>query len=204
MLTVILIALPMVAALLTAFAGSGSAAKKIALAAAIAEFALFLPALLGQVTDLAYSGAWVPSLGINFSVNMHGLSLLMVFLTVALVPLILLSAHRTDYNSRFYALVLLMQAALVGVFTAQDGFLFYIFWELALLPIWFICLVWGDEGRQRITLKFFLFTLFGSLFSSPSTHRGIADARVSGTLASSFISKDNPSHHSVKYLNIDS
>lgn len=57
-----------------------------------------------------------------------------------------------------------MQFALVGVFTSLDGFLFYIFWELALLPIWFICLLWGGADRIRITLKFFIYTLSGSLF----------------------------------------
>jgi NADH-quinone oxidoreductase subunit M len=57
-----------------------------------------------------------------------------------------------------------MQMALVGVFTADDGFLFYVFWELALIPIYFICLVWGGENRGQITFKFFVYTLFGSLF----------------------------------------
>ena len=56
-----------------------------------------------------------------------------------------------------------MQMALIGVFTAMDGFLFYIFWELALIPIYFICLVWGGEHRGRITFKFFVYTLAGSL-----------------------------------------
>jgi NADH-quinone oxidoreductase subunit M len=59
--------------------------------------------------------------------------------------------------------MLIMQMALVGVFTAMDGFLFYIFWELALIPIWFICLLWGGENRARITFKFFVYTLTGSL-----------------------------------------
>jgi NADH-quinone oxidoreductase subunit M len=57
-----------------------------------------------------------------------------------------------------------MQMALVGVFTANDGFLFYVFWELALIPIYFICLLWGGENRGAITFKFFVYTLLGSLF----------------------------------------
>ena len=60
--------------------------------------------------------------------------------------------------------MLLMQMALVGVFVARDGFLFYIFWELALIPIYFICLLWGGDNRAKITFKFFVYTLFGSLF----------------------------------------
>jgi NADH-quinone oxidoreductase subunit M len=92
--------------------------------------------------------------------------MLMVLLTTFLMPLIILSSFNTSYEkpNSFYGLILLMQMALVGVFTANDGFLFYVFWELALIPIYFICLLWGGENRGRITFKFFVYTLFGSLF----------------------------------------
>jgi NADH-quinone oxidoreductase subunit M len=165
MLTVLLIALPMLAALIIAFVNDRETAQKIAMAAAFAELGAFMPALFGKnnwTTD--FRTEWVPALGIEFNVNMTGVGLLMVFLTVALVPLILATANRSDFDNRFFALAMMMQGALVGVFTAYDGFLFYIFWELALIPIWFICLIWGEEGRQRITLKFFIYTLGGSLF----------------------------------------
>jgi NADH-quinone oxidoreductase subunit M len=111
-------------------------------------------------------GAWMPSLGINFDVAMDGIGVLLVFLTTLLVPFIILSSFGKSYKTprAFYMLILLMQMALVGVFVAMDGFLFYIFWELALIPIYFICLLWGGEGRARITFKFFIYTLFGSLF----------------------------------------
>ena len=181
MLTVLLIALPMLAALLIAFVNDRETAHKIAMAAAFAELGAFMPALFGLNNwDTAFRCEWVPALGIEFNVNMTGVSLLMVFLTVALVPLILATANRSDFDNRFFALAMMMQGALVGVFTAYDGFLFYIFWELALIPIWFICLIWGEEGRQRITLKFFIYTLGGSLFmllglitlylNTPGTH----------------------------------
>ncbi len=62
-----------------------------------------------------------------------------------------------------FSLILLMQFALVGVFMAMDGLLYYIFWELALIPIYFIALRWGGENRVAITLKFFIYTLAGSL-----------------------------------------
>ncbi|MFI5149837.1 MAG: NuoM family protein [Bacteroidia bacterium] len=109
---------------------------------------------------------WIPSLGINFDVAMDGISILLVFLTTLLVPFIILSSFGKTYKNprAFYMLILLMQMALVGVFVAMDGFLFYVFWELALIPIYFICLLWGGEGRARITFKFFIYTLFGSLF----------------------------------------
>jgi NADH-quinone oxidoreductase subunit M len=90
---------------------------------------------------------------------------LLVFLTTFLTPLILLSSQSKAYSqsSNFNALVILMQAALIGVFTAKDAFVFYVFWELALIPIYFISLIWGGENRKPVTFKFFLYTTVGSL-----------------------------------------
>lgn len=145
-----------------------SGAKKIALGAALLELALALyaaftlPLQSGNAADMISLG-WIPSLGINYAVGMDGISMLLVLLTAALVPLIISSSGDSDRPKWFFALILFMQMALVGVFTALDGFLFYIFWELALIPIYFICLGWGAEGRERITFKFFLYTLTGSL-----------------------------------------
>ena len=161
MLLLLLIFLPLAAAIVAALLPSRAAAKTVALVAAVAELGITLACIDDRT---AVSLPWIPSLGISFAVGFVGLSSLLVLLTNALLPLILLSANRADYNSRFYALVLLMQAALVGVFTAGDGFLFYVFWELALIPIYFICLGWGEDGRARITLKFFIYTMAGSLF----------------------------------------
>ena len=109
---------------------------------------------------------WVESLGIHFAVGLDALSLLLVLLTTFLIPLIILSSFKNEYEkpNSFYGLILIMQMALVGVFTANDGFLFYVFWELALIPIYFICLLWGGENRGAITFKFFVYTLLGSLF----------------------------------------
>src|SRR5438046_9265889 len=92
--------------------------------------------------------------------------MLLVLLTTFLVPIIILASLNRDYKRPrlFYSLILFMQFALVGVFCAMDGFLFYVFWELALIPIYFICLLWGGENRGAITFKFFVYTLFGSLF----------------------------------------
>jgi NADH-quinone oxidoreductase subunit M len=96
---------------------------------------------------------------------MDGIALLLIMLTTFLVPLIILSSFNHQYKSPslFYSLILTMQFALVGVFSAYDGFLFYIFWELALIPIYLICLMYGGKDRLRITLKFFIYTLTGSL-----------------------------------------
>lgn len=108
---------------------------------------------------------WVEDLGISFKTGLDGVGMLMVLLTNALVPLIIYSARNREIKDfkNFYSLIFLMQFALIGVFSALDGFLFYVFWELALIPIWFICLLWGGHDRVRITLKFFIYTLSGSL-----------------------------------------
>ena len=116
-------------------------------------------------TQFEINLSWIRSLGITFHVGLDGISMLMIILTTFLVPVIILSSFKKEFSnpSLFYALILFMQMALIGVFVALDGFLFYVFWELALLPIYFICLLWGGEDRARITFKFFVYTLAGSL-----------------------------------------
>lgn len=170
MLTLLLIGFPLLAAL-TLFLAKSKASKTIALSFSIAEFVIAL-GIYGlykhnpDACQLWFDVAWVQSLGIHFNVGIDGMSLLMVLLTTFLVPLILLSSFKNEYNNshNFYGLIFVMQMALIGVFTANDGFLFYVFWELALIPIYFICLLWGGENRGAITFKFFVYTLFGSLF----------------------------------------
>ena len=168
MITLLLIFFPLVAALLLLFV-KGQKVKNIALGAAIIEFAILLVALTqyqhGNTIQFDANYSWINSLGINFHVGMDGISLLMVLLTAFLVPIIILTSFNREYSkpSLFYALILLMQFALVGVFVSLDGFLFYVFWELALIPIYFICLLWGGENRACITFKFFVYTLTGSL-----------------------------------------
>lgn len=170
MLTALLIGFPLLASLLV-FSLKGKAARNLALGSSVVEFALSLMALHQyksntSATMLTFDRSWIHSLGIHFSVGIDGLAILMVLLTTFLVPLIILSSFKNEYSNAgsFYGLILLMQMALVGVFVANDGFLFYVFWELALIPIYFICLLWGGENRGAITFKFFVYTLFGSLF----------------------------------------
>ncbi len=170
MLVGLLISVPLIASLLVFFT-KGKGPRNLALGLSIVEFILSLVVLFQYKhnpanANLALNFAWIESLGIHFAVSIDALSLLLVLLTTFLVPLIILSSYNTNYDkpNSFYALILIMQMALIGVFTANDGFLFYVFWELALIPIYFICLVWGGEDRARITFKFFVYTLLGSLF----------------------------------------
>ena len=172
MLTGILIILPLIAAVLV-YMLRGNGARNGALFFSLVEFVLALTSLFqfrynpeDPKKILSLDCSWIQSIGVKFSVGVDGISMLLVLLTSFLVPLIILSSYKNEYTKSnvFYSLILFMQMALVGVFVAKDGFLFYIFWELALIPIYFICLLWGGENRGKITFKFFIYTLFGSLF----------------------------------------
>ena len=116
--------------------------------------------------DFVFITNWIQKLGATFHVQLDGINFILVLLTTILTVFIVYSAYeRAIKNPKVYfSLILMMQSALLGVFLAKDALLFYMFWELALIPIYLICLVFGDEGRQKITFKFFIFTLFGSLF----------------------------------------
>ncbi len=169
MLTLILLLIPLIASF-AAFLMPDARVKQFALLATLAELCLTTYTFFFFKSDIANQFGlnlpWVESLGISFKVGIDGISLLLLALTNFLLPLIVFSSFRNEIKNAklFYGLILFMQFALIGVFVALDGFLFYIFWELALLPIYFICLLWGGEERIKITLKFFIYTLTGSLF----------------------------------------
>ena len=164
---------PLVAALLVFLSGNKQA-KYVALGATIIEFVasylLKRSLSVGGLQPLVYSHIWITNPNISFALSVDGLSSILIILTTFLVPLIILTTFRKviDNAKSFYSLVLFMQFALIGVFAASDGFLFYIFWELALIPIYFIALLWGEgrdkEFRNRAIFKFFIYTLGGSLF----------------------------------------
>lgn len=119
--------------------------------------------------NISFISQWITQPNISFALKADGLSLAMLLLTTALTPLIIFSSFGNEYkNSKsFYALILFMAFAMVGTFLAADGLLYYIFWELALIPIYFIALLWGNgdaEDRKKAVVKFFIYTLAGSLF----------------------------------------
>ena len=110
---------------------------------------------------------WSQFLKSSLHFGIDGMSMLLLLLTNILVPLIIYSSfnENVSYRNSFYALILLMQFGLVGVFTALDGLLFYIFWEVTLIPIWLISGLWGQENKRfQFTTKFFVYTFVGSLF----------------------------------------
>jgi NADH-quinone oxidoreductase subunit M len=168
MSTAILLFWPLVAALIT-LALDAKQTKVWALAASLVEMfiSLYVAFSFNPTSAVQYeiNQPWIASLGINFHVGIDGISLLLVLLTTVLTPFIILSAFKNTIEkpNSYFALILFMEMALVGVFVALDGFLFYIFWEMALIPIYFICLRWGGFNRGPVTLKFFIYTLAGSL-----------------------------------------
>ncbi|RQP16407.1 NADH-quinone oxidoreductase subunit M [Parapedobacter defluvii] len=163
----ILLLLPVLGAIALAFVKQAKAARQLALLVSLVSLGLTIPFLSGFVPDASIQFeqqfAWIPALGIHFHIGIDGISLPLVLLTNGLVPLIILSAFSYDYKGGFYALVLFMQAGLLLVFTALDAFAFYVGWEIALIPIYFICALWGGENRIRVNLKFFIYTFLGSL-----------------------------------------
>ncbi|MCB9250996.1 MAG: NADH-quinone oxidoreductase subunit M [Flavobacteriales bacterium] len=108
---------------------------------------------------------WYAQLGLNFSFAIDGISMVLILLTNIGGLLILISSLGNHYpnTARLNSLILLMLAALNGVFLSTNGLLFYVFWELALIPIYFIVGIWGGENRIKITFKFFIYTFLGSL-----------------------------------------
>ncbi|MCP1383395.1 complex I subunit 4 family protein [Runella salmonicolor] len=169
MLTLSLILIPLIAGIVS-LSTKNNSAKQLALAGSIVELGLaifiFTQFQANASAQFSFSYPWIKSAGILFAGAIDGISLLLVMLTAFLTPLIILSTFRQPYKnaSAFYALILFMQSALMGVFTATDAFLFYLFFEAALIPIYFLAAVWGGENRIKVTFKFFVYTIFGSLF----------------------------------------
>ncbi|MEI7802388.1 MAG: NADH-quinone oxidoreductase subunit M [Bacteroidota bacterium] len=113
-----------------------------------------------------FNHSWISSFGINFHLGVDGISFILVLLTTILTPFIIAASlsRQKEYSNTFYSLILLMQIGMLGAFMAKDAFLFYVSYEVALIPIYFICGLWGGENRIAVTLKFFIYTLAGSLF----------------------------------------
>ena len=160
----------LVGAFATFLAGDKLASKVallFGLAAAGASIVLLNHYNLGE--NISFINQWITQPNISFALKADGLSLAMVLLTTVLTPIIIFSSFGNQFkNSKsFYALILFMSFAMAGTFLASDGLLYYIFWELSLIPIYFIALVWGNgdaEERKKAVVKFFIYTLAGSLF----------------------------------------
>jgi NADH-quinone oxidoreductase subunit M len=170
-----LVALPVVGALLLLFVRgdeeqSAPVARGIALVVSALVFAETL--LLWSRFDAASGDfqfverhAWIPAFGIDYSVGVDGISLLLLVLTGFLTPLALLASWESVHQKTrtFCIFVLLLESAMIGVFISLDLFLFYVFWDAMLVPMYFLIGIWGYERRIYAAVKFILYTMGGSV-----------------------------------------
>jgi NADH-quinone oxidoreductase subunit M len=168
---------PLLGALLVALAGRSTdggtdGIKKIAIGVSIVEFLLSLPLAVGfdaRVAGFQFTAdrPWIGAGGLNvhYHVGLDGLSLWLVMLTTLIVPLALLASYNsiTKRVRDYLVLMLVLETGMIGVFCALDMFLFYLFWEVMLIPMYFIIGVWGGERRVYAAVKFVLYTMVGSL-----------------------------------------
>lgn len=168
----IVVWLPIVAALVV-MAIPAARSRAIKLAANVAMIVSFVTTL---PLAFAYSRAsggiqfiedatWIPAIGARYTLGVDGISIALIVLTALLGAVACCSAYNAvaRREKEFYVFLLLMQATTIGVFASMDLFLFYVFWEVSLVPMYFLIAIWGGERRLYAAIKFFLFTLVGSV-----------------------------------------
>jgi NADH-quinone oxidoreductase subunit M len=174
LLLTLTVALPLLGALLVLAIGRGEGREKlvrwIALGASLATLALAL--MLWWWFDPSTADyqfverrQWMPAFGISYHVGLDGISLMLVVLTAFLTPIALLSSWESVHKKvmAFTLFMLLLEASMIGVFIAVDLFLFYIFWDAMLIPMYFLIGVWGYDRRVYAAVKFILYTMAGSI-----------------------------------------
>ncbi len=167
MIPVLLLFIPLVAGILGFFVKEQKGASNLAIAASVVTLLTAVVGIYAMPASMhQFEATWLPSIGASFSVSLDGMSKMLVLLTAISMPLILIATRNNNYTNAgaFYALMSLAQAGLMGVFISMDALLFYFFWELALIPVYFLCSIWGGEKRIAVTFKFFIYTFIGSLF----------------------------------------
>ncbi len=161
---------PAAAAILLMVVRSERLAKALALGATLVEFVLSIPLYMlfttaGYQMQFGERVAWIPTFGIQYAVGIDGISLLMILLTTFLLPICVAVSWRgvTHKVKEFMICLLVIESAMIGVFASLDFVLFYVFWEAMLIPMVLIIGVWGGPNRIYAAVKFFLYTLVGSL-----------------------------------------
>jgi len=151
-------------------AGRDALVRQLSLVVMVVQFVLTVVLYAnfdGSVAGLQFESRvpWIPGWGVYYQIGLDGMNVLLVLLTAFLGPLVVAGAFSaiTKDVKLFYAMVFFIQFAMMGTFVAQDLFLFYVFWETMLIPMFLIIGIWGGERRIYATLKFFLYTAFGSI-----------------------------------------
>jgi NADH-quinone oxidoreductase subunit M len=155
--------IPIVAALALLFIQHEKRAQDIAIVASVASLTAAVNIILNNVPSVDF--AWIPVLNSRFVLQVDGLAKILILLTAISFPAIFIATNKNQVAQKniFLSLMLFTQAGLIGVFLAGDALLFYFFWELALIPVYFLCSIWGGEKRIAVTFKFFIYTFLGSL-----------------------------------------
>lgn len=167
MIALLLILIPLLSGVFTFFIKKEEAARTWSLFTSILVFILAIAGftVYNQPEMLSFRANWMGQLNSSFSISADGMGEMLCMLTAISFPLIFVSTWNTKYKNakNFLGLMLLSEAGLMGVFLAMDALLFYFFWELALIPIYFICSQWGGDRRIKVIFKFFVYTFIGSL-----------------------------------------
>jgi len=168
----VIIMLPLAGALALLLVPKGKTAliKNLAFGISAAVFIISLRLYFGfdeanAAMQFAVDKPWLPDWGINYRLGVDGISLLMLMLTTFLTPLAILASfdYIQEHQKAFYAGLLALQTGMLGVFASLDVFLFYVFWEAMLIPMYFLIGVWGGPKRIYAALKFFIYTMLGSV-----------------------------------------
>ena len=164
----LLVLVPVLGALGSALAPKQARAA-IATVASLGTLAIAIAVLCGFSTHEAgyqfvHHRGWIPQLGISWFLGVDGISLLLVVLTALVVPIVLYAALPTERPSAFAAWVLLLEAGAMGAFISLDTMVFFLCFELTLVPTYFLMVGWGGRERGRAAIKFFLYTFLGSAF----------------------------------------
>ena len=164
MIPLLLILIPLLSGLAVFFLKDATTSKALALGSSVITLVLSLMAVSSKGV-LHYDASWLPGLGGRFTLMQDGMGKMLGLLTAISFPVVFAATFKNTYQkpAAFYGLMLLTQAGLLGVFLAADALLFYFFWELALIPVYFLCSIWGGEKRIAVTFKFFIYTFIGSL-----------------------------------------
>lgn len=167
MIALLLIVVPLLSGVLSFFIKNEKTVRSWALFSSIVTLVVagLGLTLMNKPAELAFDAEWLGNLGSSFAIKLDGMGQLLCLLTAVSFPIILAATWNSNYKkaSSFFGLMLLSQAGLMGVFLAMDALLFYFFWELALIPVYFLCSQWGGEKRIQVTFKFFIYTFVGSL-----------------------------------------
>jgi len=159
-----ILSIPFIAAIILLFVKHNEKANYIAIASTGITLALALNIAFNGTAN--FDACWISSINARFILTADGLAKILLLLTGISFPAIFIAISKNEIKNRaqFLSLMLFTQTGLLGVFLAGDALLFYFFWELALIPVYFLCSIWGGEKRIAVTFKFFIYTFLGSLF----------------------------------------